>query len=155
MRIKYCLFANNIYYTNMESKLAPRFESLDGLRGLMVLYVMYHHFALVFQGQMMAGKSILQVFAGSGSLGVRCFFIISGFVILHQMKFRHQLDTSPIQQFYIRRFFRIIPLWWFMILVYALFHKLDLSVIETYLSFWFFYVRPGYDASASILVTLC
>ena len=53
------------------------------------------------------------------------------------MKFRQNIDANPIQQFYIRRFFRIIPLWWFMVLVYAFFHKLDLSIIGLNLTFLF------------------
>lgn len=124
----------------MDVKANFRFESLDGLHGLLVLYVMYHHFALVFDSAMMAGNSVLQAFASSGALGVRCFFIISGFVIFHQMHRRWLMDPKPIQNFYIRRFFRIIPLWWLVVLLYAIFHKLDASVIGLNLTFLFGFV---------------
>ncbi len=82
-----------------------RVTSLDTLRGLAVLLVIALHCAFAF-------PSLLQVTKGFslayGQFGVQLFFIISGFTML--LTFKGAVCKKTVCSFYIRRVFRIVPL---------------------------------------------
>ena len=78
-----------------------RIPSLDGLRAVSITLVMVYH---------LWGTELGGTFAGVGNLGVRIFFVISGFLITGLL-FK-ELDTNGhigLKRFYIRRALRIFP----------------------------------------------
>jgi peptidoglycan/LPS O-acetylase OafA/YrhL len=84
---------------------------LDGLRAVAVSAVMLQHFWL--------GPSLFDF----GAMGVRLFFVLSGFLITGiLLKSRELLDTGEqrpsfaLGRFYIRRFLRIFPLYYAVLL---------------------------------------
>jgi peptidoglycan/LPS O-acetylase OafA/YrhL len=85
------------------------FGSLDGLRAIAILAVVWHHAGAVVPGWQITGR---------GFLGVDLFFIISGFLIV-TLLLREQRRTSTVslQNFYIRRILRISPPYYLMLLV--------------------------------------
>lgn len=89
----------------------PYFPALDGVRAYCVLLVTYHH--------LKKGDHILPFI--DGHLGVDLFFIISGFLIttllLRELHFTGRID---LRSFYVRRFFRIIPVYLFVLAIYIL-----------------------------------
>ena len=80
----------------------PYFPALDGVRAYCILLVMYHH--------LKKGDHIAPFI--DGHLGVDLFFLISGFLIttllLREQHFTRRID---LRSFYVRRFFRIIPVY--------------------------------------------
>ncbi len=84
------------------SYLATRtFGSLDGLRALSILGVVWHH--------TQEGLHSLPI-AYRGFLGVDLFFAISGFLIVTLLlRERRRTGTISLKKFYIRRFLRIFP----------------------------------------------
>ena len=84
-----------------------RIPSLDGLRGISILLVLFAHL-LGTQGFL--SVKVAHTIGDLGNLGVRVFFIISGFLItsllFHEVK---KTGTISIKGFYIRRTFRIFP----------------------------------------------
>jgi peptidoglycan/LPS O-acetylase OafA/YrhL len=88
---------------------ATRLDFLDGVRALAILGVVAVHTGLS------AGLSAYYLEAGAR--GVQLFFVISGFTMMYVQHHRKRPDTAI--QFYVRRFFRIAPLyygamaWWF------------------------------------------
>lgn len=88
-----------------------RFGSLDGLRGLSVAAVIWHH-----TGGGLAAPGLAQ----QGHHGVTLFFAISGFLIttllLRERERRHGID---LRAFYIRRTLRIFPLYYAVLLIYG------------------------------------
>lgn len=75
-----------------------RFQSLDSLRGVLVLVVFIYHFLVLFE------KEYLPYLKG-GFLAVEVFIVLSGYVIT-----RHLLKDSPaLHSFLVRRFLRIYP----------------------------------------------
>jgi peptidoglycan/LPS O-acetylase OafA/YrhL len=84
------------------------FPALDGVRALAVLMVMGWH----------ARHSALS--AANGDFGVTIFFVLSGFLIT-TLAIREELATGSFHfvPFTIRRFFRIAPLLWLGVAVYA------------------------------------
>ncbi len=97
--------------------LNKRFASLDGLRAISIIAVIWHHTAP-------AGTN--EVLAGIGAQGVQLFFAISGFLITTLLlRERERNGKIDLKAFYLRRSLRIFPLYYgtlalYIVLVYAL-----------------------------------
>lgn len=93
--------------------------AIDGLRAISILAVMSSH----------GVTCLTSVFGEGGWFGVHIFFVISGFLItrlaLAELATRNQLDVG---RFYIRRFLRIRPALWFLLIFYALVNPFHLAV---------------------------
>ena len=84
-------------------RATPRFGSLDGLRFLAVVPVVFHH----------STPRPLPGILGKGPLGVDLFFAISGFLITTLLlRERESTSTVGIRAFYTRRALRILPLYY-------------------------------------------
>ena len=94
---------------------AKRIPSLDGLRALSISLVLIGH----LQGtRYFLSATTLQPLGDLGNLGVRVFFIISGFLITHLL-LREQANTGSIslRAFYARRFLRIFPAFYVFVVI--------------------------------------
>ncbi len=90
---------------------AARFPSLDGLRCLAVVPVIWHH----------ATPRPLPGILGRGPLGVDLFFAISGFLITTLLlRERRATGRVSLARFYARRSLRIFPLYYAVLAIYAL-----------------------------------
>src|SRR2546425_632822 len=96
-----------------------RVAELDGLRGTAVLFVLIHHYVLR-EGATAPGivVSSLQRFASLGWTGVDLFFVLSGFLI-GGILMDARASPSYFKTFYVRRFFRIIPIYYLWIACYV------------------------------------
>jgi len=95
-----------------------RFSSLDLLRGLAALLVVWQHSSetLVKLPAIAKNGTFLADIAWSvdfGRIGVICFFLISGFVIPFSLKVNE--NNVSVRPFAIRRFFRLFPAYWLSI----------------------------------------
>lgn len=97
-----------------ESYRATRFfGSLDGLRCLSILAVIWHHCGW---NQAPDGWAVLS----TGYLGVDLFFVISGFLITTLLlREREETGRISLRDFYIRRTLRIFPLYYTVIGLYV------------------------------------
>ena len=84
-----------------------RFGSLDGLRGLCILAVMFHH---------VAHHTYLPRVFQLGFLGVDAFFVLSG-VLIETLRLREldQTGSFSLIQFYVRRTLRIFPIYYLLL----------------------------------------
>lgn len=96
----------------MSGSSSPRVLGLDGIRALAALAVFAHH-ALPGQVQHL----------GLGSLGVRTFFVLSGFVIvrgLHAQRYAIEAGALTVGQalrtFWRRRVLRVFPLYYLTVI---------------------------------------
>jgi peptidoglycan/LPS O-acetylase OafA/YrhL len=89
----------------------PRIPELDGLRGLAILLVVSVHYLYDPDANLPLGLHFLQNFFVLGWTGVDLFFVLSGFLIGGILL---DVRSSPnyFKTFYIRRFFRIVPLYY-------------------------------------------
>ena len=95
-----------------------RVPELDGLRGIAILLVLVFHY--ISQGGSYASGSVaglLQRFVIMGWTGVDLFFVLSGFLIGGILIDARDSPTY-FKAFYVRRFFRIIPIYYLWIVLY-------------------------------------
>lgn len=94
------------------------FSFIDALRGLAFLLVIACHtadLAGVHEGTLLGAIITL------GRAGVQLFYVISAFTLIHSIHSRRRSEARPTLNFFIRRFFRIAPLFWTMIFFYSWF----------------------------------
>lgn len=89
-----------------------RFSSLDGLRALSILGVIWHHTAASVHGPF---------WGHVGAEGVSLFFAISGFLITTLLlRERRRQGHIDLKAFYVRRTLRIFPLYYATLLLYVI-----------------------------------
>jgi peptidoglycan/LPS O-acetylase OafA/YrhL len=92
--------------------MLERFRFVDALRGLAFLGVIVTHIATWKMPFFLGG------WEAQGARGVQLFFIVSAFTLFYSLEERTQRERRPTLNFFIRRFFRIAPLFWIFILVW-------------------------------------
>ena len=100
-------------------------KSVDGLRALSFIWIFIFHVFYVYQFFVrpeLKSSFISQTdhlfFAWRGTLGVDTFFVISGFLIARILIKEFNLTkTIDLQRFYLRRFLRLMPVYYFSIAV--------------------------------------
>lgn len=108
---------------------AGRIKSLDGLRAVSIVLVMISHLIGVrgFPVPQSAGR-VFEL----GELGVRIFFVISGFLITSiLLKELAAKDTIDLPRFYFRRTLRIFPPYYLFLLVLVVAQWLGLVSLYT------------------------
>jgi peptidoglycan/LPS O-acetylase OafA/YrhL len=91
-----------------------KYGFIDALRGIAILGVI-----LVHSSQSVAPtNSTLLWFMGEGARGVQLFYVASALTLCMSWAARSSHETFPIKNFYIRRFFRIAPMFYIAILIY-------------------------------------
>lgn len=96
-----------------------RIPQLDGLRGLAILLVLLSHY--IGTADRTPLRPLLRHFLGvfgAGWIGVDLFFVLSGFLI-GGILFDARSSTSYFRTFYMRRVFRILPVYYLWTLLYA------------------------------------
>lgn len=107
---------------------SSRIPCLDGLRAVSISAVLLAH----LQGtQGFPSAGFLQTLGDLGNLGVRVFFVISGFLITHLLlqEFRSTGSIS-LKAFYIRRTFRIFPAFYTFIAAVAVLGMVGVLVVK-------------------------
>jgi peptidoglycan/LPS O-acetylase OafA/YrhL len=91
------------------------YRYIDALRGVAIMMVMATHCQLFGTNNYSpAVKELLN----HGTLGVQLFFIISALTLALSFENRRKEEKRPILNFYIRRFFRIAPLFYLAAICY-------------------------------------
>ncbi len=96
--------------------------AIDGLRGIAVLMVLAVHTSQRVSnvGLEAFHFSLIGEFVNAGARGVELFFLLSAFTLFRSSKAKYSEECNPRRNFYIRRAFRILPLWWMAVTLYAL-----------------------------------
>jgi peptidoglycan/LPS O-acetylase OafA/YrhL len=120
-----------------------RFGSLDGLRALCILAVLWHH-APIWAGMVspLGGPLAGSVIWSRGFLGVDAFFVLSGFLITTLLlRERAALGRFSLRAFYQRRALRILPAYYLTVALAATWAVVfkgrseDLALVPWYLLF--------------------
>ena len=96
-----------------------KLDWVDALRGIAVVGVI-----LVHAGQFGLGKAGLPLkfaaFIGDGARGVQLFYMMSAFTLCYTFSLHSQREVYALRNFFTRRFFRIVPLFYIVIAYYFL-----------------------------------
>lgn len=93
-----------------------QYEFIDALRGIAILLVIVTHVASVASPSL----PILRSIAANGAFGVQLFYIVSALTLFLSMNQRTRIEKRPTLNFFIRRIFRIVPLFYLAVFVYTL-----------------------------------
>jgi peptidoglycan/LPS O-acetylase OafA/YrhL len=137
-----------------------RIPELDGLRGIAILLILCFHFLDVPGGQLASPLSRFQSLFRIDWIGVDLFFVLSGFLI-GGILLKVRKSPSYFRTFYIRRFFRIVPLYYSWIFGYVLLvaiagnhlshHQATAPQVHMSLSMQFFFVQNfAFDQNAGL-----
>lgn len=97
-----------------------RFAYIDALRGFAILGVIITH-----AGSMAGLSGKLKSLSDIAGMGVELFFVVSAFTIFLTFARASSSETQPVRNFFIRRLFRIVPIYWAGILLYTAVYGLE------------------------------
>lgn len=97
-----------------------RLLSIDALRGFAALYVLLFHVHLYFN---VPSRFFSRLFS-AGESGVQLFYIISAYTLFYTLANRKPLPPHWKRDFFVRRFFRIAPLFYVSMIIYLLVYGL-------------------------------
>lgn len=100
------------------SRLTQRIESLDVMRSLAVLFIVLYH----YEGPFLSESNFAHAIKSGLWVGVDIFFVLSGYLISSQLlKSFENIDTrSVLTQFYLKRAFRILPNYFFVLALHII-----------------------------------
>jgi len=143
-----------------------RFKYIDSLRGLAIVLVIMHHshpyFAGITHYQL---PVLLENVLNEGDKGVTLFFVMSAFTLCLSLDKRKQTEVRPLRNYFLRRLFRIAPLYYGAIIAVwiAAINTAGTGAIVANLSFlhglspnWINAVIPGgWSVGVEVLFYLC
>ena len=101
----------------LKTQQTNNFYGLDNLRAFAIIMVFFFHYNRWFEHPTWF-PDVIKI----GWTGVDLFFVLSGFLISSQLFAQIKKDgTFSMRDFYIKRFFRIIPIYLFVLAIYFLF----------------------------------
>ncbi len=93
---------------------AAHLQYVDALRGWAILGVIIVHCF----GSVTGLDPLLSNLAKRGANGVQLFFVMSAFTLFLSFRAHGSAELNPVRNFFIRRFFRIAPMFYLAILFY-------------------------------------
>ena len=95
--------------------MQSRSVSIDALRGVAILAVLQLHlFATNHTYRFLELPQTVQQILGGGRAGVDLFFVLSAYLLTHNL-IKHRDRAGLVPTFYLRRIFRIIPMYWLLL----------------------------------------
>lgn len=110
-----------------------KYTYIDSCRGYAVLMVLCHHIYMVIchnNKSMLLSNLWVQC-----RMGVMLFFMISALTLFLSLEQKIQEENFPVKNFFIRRFFRIVPLFYVVIAGYLISNKYSLLTIASTFTF--------------------
>src|SRR6478609_5334711 len=98
-----------------------RLAFIDALRGLAILGVILVH----AEGAVAPASPWLHTLMAAGARGVQLFYLASALTLCMSWAARAPHERKPVRNFYIRRLFRIAPMFYFAIAGYLLIYGLS------------------------------
>lgn len=123
---RFLLLKSDFYQEAVQLSSQAKYQTLDGLRGLLALSVFFTHAACNYS-VLSGGAWESGIYKYLGDAAVWCFFMITGFLFWSKAIAFPRFD---IKAFYWNRCVRIFPLYWFSVLL-----TLGIAIVYSGLSF--------------------
>lgn len=114
---EYATFTERLMSNHSMTEPYVRLDFLDALRFFAIIYVVISHLILIPQPNLAIPEWIAPFLINGGDAGVSLFFVLSAFSLSYAMDKRSG-ENMLLRNFYIRRFFRIAPLFYLMMEIY-------------------------------------
>lgn len=119
--------------------MAKYLKGLDTLRAIAALIVVLEHFEQLKKDAAIVNLIDKNYYLPSGHISVMLFFVISGFLITYLLvKERESTGRISFRNFYMRRIFRIWPLYYLILILSFLIFRVDYSKETIILCFTIF-----------------
>jgi len=106
--------------TNTKTPQTARIGNLDSLRGLAILGVVAVHTSGIFTTPLIFWDvNLTKLFIWSGRYGVELFFVLSGLTLTLSLKRRLTKEPNSMRAYFLRRFFRLSPMYYLILAVTA------------------------------------
>ena len=99
----------------MENIATKRYDYIDALRGFAILGVVLVH---TLQLAIPTSDTLVKI-VSEGARGVQLFYIASAMTLFLSMESKREYEKKSVQNYFIRRFFRIAPAFYLAIIVYT------------------------------------
>jgi peptidoglycan/LPS O-acetylase OafA/YrhL len=122
-------FSFKANFQSIYQRRPSNFAPIDGIRALSIILVLVYHTFLVYDianhnetvASIMAHLGGVWTWAWNGDKGVDVFFVMSGFLISGILLGQYSKEGHlNLKNFYIRRYLRLTPAYYFMLTVYWL-----------------------------------
>jgi peptidoglycan/LPS O-acetylase OafA/YrhL len=128
----------------------PRFflPELDGIRAIAIGMVVLFHSSL----DPLAPSYFFAEFPfyiEKLSRGVQLFFIVSAYTLFRSANVRNERGIRFFPRFYVRRAFRILPLWWAVCAIYYFWAGRSISQTFYSVTFLFGFLQDSYEVCSS------
>ena len=116
-------------FQSIYQRRSSNFAPIDGIRALSILLVLVYHTFLVYDlsnphetvASMLTKLGWAWTWAWNGDKGVDVFFVMSGFLISGILLKQYSKEGHlNLKNFYIRRYLRLTPAYYFMLTIYWL-----------------------------------
>lgn len=104
---------------------ANKLQYIDCLRGIAILLVICNHADWYIPNL----NAYVQTFSDYGQMGVQLFFVVSAYTLCLSMD-RRTDGSENLKTFYVRRYFRIAPLYYVGIPLYLIYYSVVVPLIE-------------------------
>lgn len=98
-------------------KIIKKLDYIDALRGIAILGVIIVHTNLYGTTKL---PVVLNKMVFEGARGVQLFYLASAFTLFLSYKNRLTKERNPVRNFFLRRFFRIAPMYYLGIIYYLI-----------------------------------
>jgi exopolysaccharide production protein ExoZ len=117
-----------------------RNKSLDYLRGIMATLIMAYHYYNWSVGGLGSNTALGRI----GIYGVAVFYVLSGLTLYIVYQHTLKFTFNSVLSFWIKRFFRIFPLLWFVVTVSICLQHHHPGIIKLFLNYTglFGFIRP-------------
>ncbi|TWJ00797.1 peptidoglycan/LPS O-acetylase OafA/YrhL [Mucilaginibacter frigoritolerans] len=102
----------NYSFSSVDSIHPPKLQFINNLRALAILLVIFHH-----AGEVFPNAAFIRIFSQWGKCGVQLFFVMSAFTLCYTGS-KLTLWSKSLAGFYIKRLFRIAPMYYIAIIAY-------------------------------------
>nr|WP_243466002.1 acyltransferase [Sodalis glossinidius] len=93
-----------------------KLKTIQALRGIAAMSVLFFHYRFYLRGNDASGYSLWDILFGWGIIGVDVFFVISGFIMVYTTHY-YSDGWHSSTRFLLNRAARVIPLYYFCLLV--------------------------------------
>ncbi|GAB0174494.1 MAG: acyltransferase [Candidatus Altimarinota bacterium] len=132
-----------------------KYKYIDALRGWAILGVLFFH-----QFGTISNNFFILTFTDLGARGVQLFYIMSALTLFLSMEKRTSHEKYPFLFFFIRRFFRIAPLFYLIFLFFYFFKEAHIPVegilsILTFTNGWNpYWINPVVPGQWSVAIEM-